>query len=740
MKGQVTRTTAVPFGAAAAPVGGARPGPPTADDTRGLFRASDAVFAELSGPRHVVETANPAFFRALGREEATGVPLSELAPELAEQGIMDLLDGVYRTGRPYTAQDARVLLGPPEAMNEAYYDFTYEPRREPGGRVVGVTALGVDTTAVRQARQLAAEQRVLLEQIALDAPIGDVLRAMTAAIEELDPGVLVSVLLADADGRHLRHGAAPSLPDFYNRAIDGIATGEGVGSCGTAAHRRETVVVADIATHPYWEEFREPALRAGLAACWSTPITGTDGGLLGTFAMYHRIPLMPREADLALAAAFARTAALAVERHQTKQARERAEAEERAARQDLAFVLEASTRIGRDLDFDDSLRRLAELSVPALAPMSAVDVLDGGRLRRVAAFDAGDRGGRWAREAGRTALRPDGETVARVLATGVTEVARRFPPSPGPWRELGVTGYVCVPLSWRGGPFAVLTLLFTGDRPLQGRTVALAEELARRTAVIAHNARQYTERVELARDLQAGLLLPEPPAVPGAEVATCYRPAGEGLDVGGDFYDVFPLGGGRWAFMIGDVCGRGASAATVTGLVRHTVRAVARLVDDPARTVAEVNTALLEGVRHGSAFVTLVYGRMTPGKDGLEVELVRAGHVPPLVRRGGRRVEEITAGGMLLGIVPDPAVRTVRLTLRPEETLFLVTDGFTEARSADGRFLGEDGLAAALARAGRDDGAGARELLDEVVASVDRFSDDAAPSEDDSAALVITAR
>ncbi|WP_410535948.1 SpoIIE family protein phosphatase [Streptomyces sp. KL2] len=739
MKGQATRRTTAMGGAAAEPVDGPRPGPPGDDETRVLFRASDAVFAELSGRRHVVETANPAFFRALGRKENTGVPLAELAPELVGQGIMDLLDAVHRTGRPYTAQDARVLLGPPEAMNEAYYDFTYEPRREPDGRVVGVTVLGVDTTAIRHARQFAAEQRALLEQIALDAPIEDVLRAMTTAIEELNPGVLVSVLLADPDGRHLRHGAAPSLPDFYNRAIDGIATGEGVGSCGTAAHRRETVVVADIATHPYWEEFRETALRAGLAACWSAPITGTDGRLLGTFAMYHRVPLMPRETDLALAAAFARTAALALERHETKQARERAEAKERAARQELAFVLEASTRIGRDLNLHDSLHRLAELSVPALAPMSAVDVLDGGRLTRVAAAVAEGRGERWPEAAERTAVCPDDETVARVLATGATEVARRVPPSPGPWRELGVTGYVCVPLSWREGPFAVLTLLFTEDHPLQGRAVALSEELARRTAVIAHNARQYTERVRMARDLQAGLLPPEPPAVPGVEVAAYYRPAGEGLEVGGDFYDVFPLGGGRWAFMIGDVCGRGAPAATVTGLVRHTARAVARLVDDPARVVAEVNTALLEGVRHGSAFVTLVYGRMTPGEHGLDVELIRAGHVPPLVRRG-RRVEEVTAGGMLLGVATDPAVRTVRLALRPEETLFLVTDGFTEARSADGRFLGEDGLAAALARAGRDGGAGARELLEEVVASVDRFSDDAAPSEDDSAALVITAR
>jgi GAF domain-containing protein len=126
--------------------------------------------------------------------------------------------------------------------------------------------------------------------------------------------VLVSGLLADPAGRPQRHRGAPRLPAFYNEAIDGIATGEGVGSCGTVAHRREPVIVTDIATDPFWDDFRDLAGRAGLAACWSTPILARDGGLPGTFAMYHRSPRAPQEADLALTRVFAGTAALAAPR------------------------------------------------------------------------------------------------------------------------------------------------------------------------------------------------------------------------------------------------------------------------------------------------------------------------------------------------------------------------------------------------------------------------------------------
>jgi hypothetical protein len=286
----------------------------TAEDLRGLFGQSTAVFAVFTGAEHVVETANEAF-------------LTALAPDLAEHGLVELLDKVYRTGEPCTAGDVRVTR-----PREAYFDVTLDPCRDAGGTVTGVRLIGVETTQVKLAQRLMAEHRALLEQIARQAPLAEVLDGMARCIEELAPQeVLVSVLLADADGRHLRHGAAPSLPDFYNEAIDGIATGDGVGSCGTAAHRREPVIVTDIAADPYWADFRDLAGRAGLAACWSTPILARDGGLLGTFAMYHRTPRVPQDADLALAGLFAGTAALAIERHHIEQAKAAAEDRARAA-------------------------------------------------------------------------------------------------------------------------------------------------------------------------------------------------------------------------------------------------------------------------------------------------------------------------------------------------------------------------------------------------------------------------
>ncbi|SCG64146.1 GAF domain-containing protein [Micromonospora humi] len=317
------------------------------EDMRSLFGQSAAVFAALTGPAHVVESANPAFFAAIGEERArTGVALADLMPELAGQGFIALLDQVHRTGEPYTGRDVRVMLGLGAHAREAFFDFTYEPRRDARGTVVGIRVIGLETTQVKHAQRLLAEHRGLVEQIARQAPLTDVLDGMARCIERLAPEeVLVSVLLADPDGRRLRHGAAPSLPDFYNQAIDGIATGEGVGSCGTAAHRREAVIVTEIATDPFWTDFRDLAERAGLGACWSTPILGRDGGLLGTFAMYHRSPRVPRDADLALARVFTDTAALAIERHHIEQAKAAADARARAAHDELATVVRAEREL-----------------------------------------------------------------------------------------------------------------------------------------------------------------------------------------------------------------------------------------------------------------------------------------------------------------------------------------------------------------------------------------------------------
>lgn len=336
---------------------------------------------------------------------------------------------------------------------------------------------------------------------------------MANVIEELSPGVLVSVLLADADGRHLRHGAAPSLPDFYNQAIDGIATGDGVGSCGTAAHRRQRVIVSDIGSDPFWNDFRELAERAHLAACWSTPILARAGALLGTFAMYHRTPRAPSEADLALAGVFASTAALAIERHHAEQASLAAEAREKTARDDLDFLLQASAALSADLDQTQTLQRLATLCTPALAPLSAVDLIDGGRVRRIATA-APTRQEQQLLASYIPVYDAEDDAVARVLASSLTEVARRTPTGPGPWQDLNVTGYLCIPLTDRGQTFGTLTLLGTGRHVSDGRVVALAEELARRAASAARNARQYSQRVALPVTCRPGCCCPICPPFP----------------------------------------------------------------------------------------------------------------------------------------------------------------------------------------------------------------------------------
>ncbi|WP_433655047.1 GAF domain-containing protein [Nocardia sp. CA-128927] len=342
-------------------------------DLRALFGQSLPGFASFAGSEHVLETANPAFLAALGAARAgTGLALAEIAPGLVDQGVIAVLDQVFRTGESCTSRDVAVGPAAGAQARDAFFDFTYEPRRDGAGAVIGVRMIGVETTQIKHAQRLMIEQRALVEQIARQAPLAEVLDGMARCIEDLAPEqLLVSVLLADRDGRHLRHGAAPSLPDCYNEAIDGIATGEGVGSCGTAAHRREPVIVTDIGTDPFWDDFRELAGRAGLAACWSTPILARDGSLLGTFAMYHRVPRVPQDSDFALARVFADTASLAIERHHIEQAKAAAEARAEAARDELTQALRA----------ESTLRAEAEERAEAAAELAA-------RMRTAAAAQA----------------------------------------------------------------------------------------------------------------------------------------------------------------------------------------------------------------------------------------------------------------------------------------------------------------------------------------------------------------
>ena len=204
----------------------------------------------------------------------------------------------------------------PVFLEEYYppYDRWFENRIYPSRE--GLTIYFHDITGRKKDEALLNGQKHVLELIATGAPLPETLTALVRVIEAQSPEMLCTVLLLDADGVHVRHGAAPSLPVEFARAIDGQPIGPSAGSCGTAAFRREPVVVEDIATDPLWVDYREVALAHGLRACWSTPVFDARKKVLGTFAIYYRQPGRPTAPHLRLTEIATQTAAIAIEREQ----------------------------------------------------------------------------------------------------------------------------------------------------------------------------------------------------------------------------------------------------------------------------------------------------------------------------------------------------------------------------------------------------------------------------------------
>jgi GAF domain-containing protein len=156
-------------------------------------------------------------------------------------------------------------------------------------------------------------QSRILEMIAANAPLSEILNRLVLLIEGQAPEMLCSILLLSDDGNHIRHGAAPSLPQEYVKAIDGSPIGPKSGSCGTAMYRGEPVIVRDVWVDPLWEDYRGLAHVSGLRACWSTPILSGRGKVLGSFAMYYREPGMPTEKEAGLTEVATRIAGVAIE-------------------------------------------------------------------------------------------------------------------------------------------------------------------------------------------------------------------------------------------------------------------------------------------------------------------------------------------------------------------------------------------------------------------------------------------
>ena len=196
---------------------------------------------------------------------------------------------------------------------------------------------------------------------------------------------------------------------------------------------------------------------------------------------------------------------------------------------------------------------------------------------------------------------------------------------------------VVLPLTARNRVIGLLVLGTSAGVRFRQEILELAEDLSRRAALALDNSRLYSERNATSQALQRSLLPPELPKIPGVEVEVYYQAAGEGNEVGGDFYDLFSIREGTYGFAIGDVCGTGPEAASVTGLARHSLRLLAREGLDAPQVLTRLNAAILdEGSR--SRFLTLLYGELTPRADGCtELSLVCAGHPLPLRLRSTAR-------------------------------------------------------------------------------------------------------
>lgn len=197
--------------------------------------------------------------------------------------------------------------------------------------------VALDIAEPQRTEKLLRGHNKVLEQIATGVSLDRVLTTLVETAQDVNPEMIGSVLLFDRDENRLRHGSAPNLPDFYNKAVDGLVVGPCAGSCGTAAHTGQRVIVSDLMNHPYWAPFREIARRAGIGACWSEPILSSAGEVLGTFAMYYREPREPDPQDLEFIETAAHLAGIAISHR-------RAEDELRLLNRTLETRVEQRTR------------------------------------------------------------------------------------------------------------------------------------------------------------------------------------------------------------------------------------------------------------------------------------------------------------------------------------------------------------------------------------------------------------
>ena len=401
-----------------------------------------------------------------------------------------------------------------------------------------------------------------------------------------------------------------------------------------------------------------------------------------------------------------------------------------------SYLAEAGELLAGQLDEDMVAALAAQLLVPRLADWCGVWLTtEGGDMRLSRVWHADEQHIDVLRRALEASPPP-----ARLGAKG----------QPWPWPAIpdgenrGGSALACS-LTTGGRQYGVLLIGRAGAVQIAPGVARLAEDVARRVAQAIVTARQYTRQTTISRALQRKQLPASIATIPGVDTAVIYEPHGEDQTVGGDFYDIFPIGENRWSFLLGDVSGHDAEAMSVTGFARHLVRLLAREGHGVESLLSRLNSAMAEesaeavqisGEQARPRFLSLLYGELEtdPASAGARCSLASAGHPLPLLLSSSGTVRTAAHPQMLLGIDEDATYTTDSFDLALGETLLCVTDGVTERRSGARQLDDDDGLAEVL----RDCvGLAARGVAERVRQAAHDF--DTGPVDDDLAVLVLQA-
>ena len=688
---------------------GLRPGEAAVPPAKGLESAVALAIARSRGISDAGEHVLGALGGRLGlkagvlwRFDERREHLVAVATWAAEPGLDPFMEESRRRrfapdeGLPGMVWSRRRLLWLPDIWNGGRYP------RAPAARRSGLrAAIGIPLLA--RGDLVGVAELLAGTAIESDPELTRVLEGLGGQIGQLLERVHVDEAIAASEARKAA---------ILDAALDAVVTADAEGRILEANNAITTLLgwpVADLIGARIGEVIVPPELRdrheAGLRRYVETGESQIIGRRIEVEALHRdgrRIPveLTVNRVDMPgppILTAFLRDVGerrrIEAERAGYLESERTARASAEAAWQRLRLVSDVSELLAAVFNYPEAFERLADRVVASIANLCLIDTLDQhGRLVRVAARHRDRRrqpvADRLAREfppdadgphPAASVIRTATSSFSPVMSEEFLRATCRNDEHFEIVRQLGFESYITVPLVARARILGALTLVSTDPaHRYTEQDVAVAEEIARRAAVRIDNARLYAERDRVAHVLQQGLLPQRLPGVPRLDLAARYFPAGEGIEAGGDFYDVFAAGRDRWGLVIGDVCGKGPEAAAGMGLARPALRALARAYRRPARLLRALNEELLDQTSDGR-FLTVAYVQArVDGESGVGLTTCLAGHPPGILVSAGGRVRAVGLPGTLLGVFTEVRLREQRVRMLPGDVLVLYTDGLAD--------------------------------------------------------------